>query len=222
MSPPQSPLYGDALLTNMLLGPSKGLLTAAEFITKLQSSSSSVLSTPQLAPVSCKPVKSLAEAILSQNVKETSDMLVGIIALQARVRGYIVRRRVLLSKKVSNASAKIQAAYRRYRVLKWIHNDDSTNSEYSFELDMHISGGMSADVDKSLMVMDNLLGFQSPEEKEASSAVVPLPDTPVVTRAITSASPDSAVIIKAMQLEIKRLQRMISRQGPFIPVDSPS
>jgi hypothetical protein len=113
-------------------------------------------------------------------------------------------------KTVSAAAAKIQAAYRRYRVWKWIHNDDSSSKTSD---DIGIVQGKKCTRDA---VMDQLLGFHSHTTEAVSST---LPDTPVVTRAINAASPDSAVIIKAMQLEIKRLQRMISRQGPIIPAD---
>jgi len=215
-TPPRSPVNHDVPISTML--PSNGgVLTAAEFITKAQSVSLGILtpiqrafSSQRASSTSRSTSSTLASAILNRNIKETSAVISGIISLQARSRGRSVRCRMNVFKTVSAAAAKIQAAFRRYRVWKWIHNDDSSSETSD---DIGIVQGKKC---TRHAVMDQLLGFHSHATKAVSST---LPDTPVVTRAINAASPDSAVIIKAMQLEIKRLQRMISRQGPIIPAD---
>ena len=106
---------------------------------------------------------------------------------------------------VSQAAAKIQAAYRRHRVLTWIHNDDDDDDDIEQDKGEVVSS-----------TMDQLLGL-SPEIEvrqlggKVSEAGGGGP--------VSFQAPDSADVIRAMQIEIKRLQRMVARRGPPIPVD---
>jgi hypothetical protein len=164
---------------------------------------------------------------MKKSARESASFLAAIVKFQAIIRGVSVRRGIDLFHKISSAAAKIQSAYRRYRVLKWIYNTDSSSCDILGRSTVrdHIHGNIVSDPDESLVIMDHLCGFYSPDKKETgkikiNQTITPidLSDTPV-KRAINSASPDSQVIIKAMQLEIKRLQRLISRQGPPLPID---
>jgi len=140
------------------------------------------------------------------SIKESGLFLRGIHLLQALRRGYMVRKRMRIFKQVTKAAAKIQSAYRRYRVLKWINNDQDGD-----DADNDDDDDNAEIIDVSpLKKMDQLCGFyssplradDSPSDREKDAY--------------------SANVIRAMQLEIKRLQRLVSRQEkPLIPIDSP-
>ena len=136
---------------------------------------------------------------LNTDAKAKVKLLDSITRIQAIWRGQLVKRRIKLCTTLTAAAAKIQAVYRRYRVLKWIHEDDDdgvlvADNQKTTRNNINITP-------ESLDVMDQLCGFYSPEKTLESDKKTP------------RISPDSTVIIRAMQLEIKRLQRMVSKQA---------
>ena len=174
----------------------------------------------------------LSNSFLNLGAKEKNRFISGLVTLQALWRKHTVRKSILYMKKIISAATKIQAAFRRFFVLK--HLVVTREEKLTKERDY-----------LKLCDLDELCGFYTPLDhsvrakgKETAVKAIPFslssnspPDSDHVNcldfiseemAAKITSSPNSArYVIKAMQLEIKRLQRLVARKEPPIPVDSP-
>lgn len=75
-------------------------------------------------PVSSAGISSLNfQTCLENDARKYHQLLKGIVSFQALWRGFKVKLCVHIYRLVSNAAARIQSAYRRYRVMKLITSD---------------------------------------------------------------------------------------------------
>ena len=114
---------------------------------------------------------------------------------------------------VTAAALKIQSAFRRYQVIKWMvrRKNDKTKEDYKRQNES-----------SQINSLDKLCGFYETDDPENTGNVSITNSIMSNEQKALNFSPNSAaLVIKTMQLEIKRLQRLVERQGPIIPIDSP-
>jgi hypothetical protein len=153
----------------------------------------------------------LIAPILNWNAKKVNILICRITAFQAIWRGNRVKRAFMTFKNVTAAALKIQSAFRRYQVIKWMarRKNDKTKEDYKRQNEA-----------SQFNSLDKLCGFYETDDPEntVNSQIILSNEQ----KAPLNFSPNSAaLVIKTMQLEIKRLQRLVERQGPIIPIDSP-